>query len=184
MLALLWVPAAVAQPGPYVTVSSGSATYSSSDLGSQTRRRDAISAGYSLSSLVALEVSGFQIEEATYYPEQPIHFVPPTFAIKAREKINGFALGPVFRWKLSERTTVFTRQSAVSLQIDETTTYNGGQSSTWNSMVWAYQASVGIDFRLMSATPLSLGVELNHVFTTSGRVKDLTGILLSLSYGF
>lgn len=181
---MILAPVAMAQSGPYVTVSSGSATYSSSDLGSQTRRRDAISAGYLLSSLAALEVSYFQIEEATYYPEQPVHFVPPLYAIKAREKINGYAFGPVFRWKVSEQTTVFTRQSAVSIQIDETTEYNTGPASNWNSTTWGYQPSVGLDFRLFRQTPVSLGVELNHVFTTTGRIKNITGFLVNLSYGF
>jgi hypothetical protein len=185
ILAMLLVPAAVAQPGPYVTVSTGSATFSSSDAGNQTKRRDAVCAGYAVSDLIALEVSYFQIQEAKYSPDNlSLLFTPSYHSIEGREKINGFAFGPVFRWRLSERVTVFTKQSAVSIQIDQTTVYNTGPSSNWNSTTWGYQPSVGLDFRVTSKTPLSLGLELNRVLTTSGRIKDITGILVNLSYGF
>lgn len=183
---MLWAPAAMAQSGPYVTASAGLATFDSSTTGNQAKSREAICAGYVLSDLIALEVSYFRIQEAQGFEDFPAPGI--SYTAETREKVSGFAFGPVFRWKLSEWATIFTKQSAVSIKDDESSvaTYSPGNvrvSSNSNSTFSGYQPSVGINFRLTNKAPVSLGLELNRVFATSDRIKRITGIFVNLSYG-
>ncbi len=188
--AVLGVVPAMAQSGPFVTASSGLVTFSTSIFGEQnnhTKRRDAISVGYVLSDLVAFDLSYFQVQ-STEFTESFV-FPGNSYSDTERDKLSGFAFGPVLRWKLADGVTVFTRQSAVAITDEETVTIRGYNvayttTSKSNRTFWGYQPSVGINFRLTTKAPVSLGVELNHVFTGNGRVKDMTGLLLNLSYGF
>lgn len=181
-LALLALAPAMGQTGPYVNVSSGVATFTSSDYlerTSFTKRRDAIGVGYAVNDLVALDVSYFQIQEAnaSYTLASPGPFGG---TVNAREKLSGFAFGPVFRWKVTAVVTVFTRQSAVSIKDEITDSGHSVLSKT----SWGYQPSIGLSFRLTSKAPVCLGLELNRVFSASGQAKDITGFLVNLSYGF
>ncbi len=180
-LGLLAIAPAMAQTGPYVTVSSGRASFTSSPYllrSSFTKRRDSIGVGYGISDLVALEVSYFQVQSASvsYSLPMPGH----STSINGQEKLSGFALGPVLRWQVTGFVTVYTRQSAVAVKDDVSDSGYSVSSRTF----WGYQPSLGIAFRLTSKAPISLGVEVNRIFAGGDQAKEVTGFMANLSYGF
>jgi len=184
---LLLVSTALAQPGPYLTLSTGSATFNPEDSGSQTRRRDSVAVGYTITNMLAVEASYFQIQEATYSPvgaPGPGFFDPNYYPTRSGTRLTGYTVGPVLRWQLSDRVTVFTRQMFASIKAKETTWFTGGATYDRNTTLGAWQPSVGIDFRLGGRLPLSLGLEVSHAVVSKYQVKDLTAVLVNFSYGF
>ncbi len=176
----------MAQPGPYVTLSSGTATFSSEATPSQTERRDAIAVGYAANGVIALEASYFGVQPAGYEAEDlagPGFYNPNLYPVTSAMKLSGYAFSLVLRWKLSDRVTLFTKQSTVSIKAEESTRYNTGGTSHWNSTVRAYQPSVGIDFRLSQETPVSLGLEVNRALTSRYPIKGLTCVMVNFTYG-
>lgn len=183
---ILLIPAARAQSGPYVTLSSGTATFSAENNPSQTRRRDAIAVGYAANRVIAFEASYFWVQPQGYAADNPPSpgFYDPNFYPKTSEmRLSGYAFGLVFRWKLSDRVTLFTKQSAVSIKAGESTWYNTGWAGGWTSTIRAYQPGLGIDFRLSQKIPLRLGLEVNRALVSSYAANGVTSVLVNLSYG-
>ncbi|HUL52210.1 MAG TPA: outer membrane beta-barrel protein [Opitutaceae bacterium] len=186
-LALLVVSLALIgalQAQPYAMLSTGSANYSSPTIGSQTKRRDTLGVGYALNERVAVEASIFQIQEATYTPDLPTLPGQTTYTVQAREKKSGFAVGPVFRWKVLDQITVYTKQSFASIRTDAATVLNTGATTNWSYADWGYQPSIGAQLRAAKDSPVGLGVELSFLLTNRNRIKRLTTLGLNLSYGF
>lgn len=182
-LALVLASTAIAEPGPFVTASVGSAAFSSSVTPSLTSPRYGLSAGYAFSDLFAVDVSYFQTAEAKYVPDVFIHAAPALYGVEERQKISGFAFGPVFRWKLSDWVSVFTRQSYVSFKTDDVTLFNTGPTANRSLTTSGYQPSVGINFRFTKGAPFSVGLEVNHVLPSNDGIK-MTSVFANLSYGF
>jgi len=176
-----------AQPGPYFTLSSGTATFSSQATNGQTKRRDAVGAGFALNGVFAVEASYFRVQEARDAAEDlagPGFHNPSLFAVTSGMKLSGYAYGPVLRWKVSDRVTLFTKQSAVTIKADETDWFNTGSATHRSYTVRAYQPSVGVDGRLSQRVPVRLGLEVSRALTDHYPVKNLTCVGLNLSYGF
>ena len=171
------------QAQPYAMISTGSVNYSSPDVGSQTKRRDTLSVGYALNEGIAVEASYFQVQEAIYNPAPPPALLP-SYTVEAREKKSGFAVGPVFRWKLSDQVWVFTRQSLASIRTDAVKVSNTGASTGWSYTDWGYQPSAGVQFRPVKDSPVGVGLELSFLLTNRNRIKRLTTFVINLSYGF
>jgi hypothetical protein len=183
---MLLIPAAWAQSGPYVTLSSGTATFSAENNPSQTRRRDAIAVGYAANGVIAIEASYFGVQPAGYAAVDmtgPGFFNPNFYPVTSAMKLSGYAFGLVLRWKLSDRVTLFTKQSVTSIKAEESTRFNTGWTSNWNSTVRAYQPGVGIDFRLSQKTPLSFGLEVNRALISSYAVNGVTCVMVNFTYG-
>lgn len=186
LFGLLLVPAAWAQSGPYVTLSSGTATFSAENNPSQTRRRDAIALGYAASRVIALEASYFWVQPQDYAADNPPSpgFQDPNFYPKTSEmRLSGYAFGLVFRWKLSDWVTLFTQQSVTSIKAEETTRYNIGWTAGWTSTIRAYQPGLGIDFRLSQKIPLRLGLEVSRALVSSYAFNGVTCVMVNFTYG-
>ncbi|HUJ42937.1 MAG TPA: hypothetical protein VLW52_04940 [Opitutaceae bacterium] len=174
------------QAQPYVMLSTGSANYSSPTIGSQTKRRNALSVGYALNAGITIEAAYFQIQEANYAPD--LNFapgqVPSSYTVQAREKKSGYVVGPVFRWKVVEQLTVFTKQSLATIRTDAAAVSNTGATTNWSYSDWGYQPSIGAQLQPLKDSPLGLGLELSFLLTDRNRIKRLTTLGLNLSYGF
>ena len=187
LAAALLASTACAQPGPYFTLSSGTATFGSQATNGQTKRRDAVGAGFALNGVFAVEASYFWVQEARDAAEDlagPGFHNPDFFPVASGMKLCGYAYGPVLRWKVSDRVTLFTKQSAVTIKADETDWFNTGSATHWSYTVRAYQPSLGIDLRLSQRAPVRLGLEVSRALTKNYPVKNLTCVGLNLSYGF
>ena len=167
------------QAQPYLTASTGTAHIDATGYGSQTRRRDAVAVGSGLTDLIAVEASYFQIQEARYpLPAGSTTTIPAAVAV--RQKLSGFAMGPVFRWNLLAGLTVYTRQSLAFSKTDlftEQFNFSSGRSFRNGS----YQPSLGIHFRPLKSIPFGAGLEWIYVSMSQSKI---TSTVLNVSYGF
>ena len=183
-IAVLCLPTAFLRAGPYVTVSSGAATVQTWVIGTENLRRESVSLGYGFTDPLAVEVSFFRIADASgdTGPSPGTH--SDTFFT---EKLRGIAIGPVLRARLAEGLTIFLKASYTSLRDDVSSMTEGVYAQYWShslTTISGWQPAVGLSFRLSKRVPLGLGAEMNQVFMSNDRVKELRSVLLDLSYGF
>ena len=180
VMLMLLIPAGGVQAQPYLTASTGTAHIAANGYGSQSRRRDAVAIGQGLTDLIAVEVSYFQIQEARYpLPTGALQTTIPA-AVAVRQKLSGFAVGPVFRWNFFAGLTLYTRQSLAFSKTDlftEQFNYSSGRSYRNGS----YQPSVGLHFRPLKGIPFGAGLEWIYVAMSQAKI---TSTVLNVSYGF
>jgi hypothetical protein len=165
---------------PYITAATGTAHIDAAGYGSQTRRRDSLTIGYALTDFITGEASYFEIQEARYpLPAPPGPTVIPA-AVAVRQKLSGFAVGPVFRWNVFPGFTVFTRQS-LAFSRTALLTEQLSSSSSRSYRNGSYQPSVGVNFRPWKGAPLGVGLEMIYVSMSQAKI---TSTVLDVSYGF
>jgi hypothetical protein len=182
-LIVLLVPLILAggvQAQPYLTASTGTAHIEATGYGSQSRRRDGVAIGQGLTEFIALEVSYFQLQEARYpLPTGSVQTTIPV-AVAVRQKLSGFALGPVFRWNIFPGFMVYTRQTLAFSKTDLLTEQiNSSSGRSYRN--GSYQPSVGLHFRPLKGIPLGVGLEWIYVSMSQAKI---TSTVLNASYGF